>query len=216
MELQYDQPIVIEPPQAARQCVIWMHGLGADGSDFVPIVPELGLPEDHSIRFIFPHAAVQPVTINNGYQMRAWYDILEMNLGRKVDEAGVAASSEYILKLIEEQKAQGISEENMVLAGFSQGGVIAFDVALQMQDKPAGVLALSTYLISSHQTGQGLKVLQCHGTHDTVVPLSLGEAARDEVINRGAEVEWRTYPMEHSVHPAEIRDIGAWLADRLS
>jgi phospholipase/carboxylesterase len=216
MSLHYDAPIVIEPPQAARQCVIWMHGLGADGSDFVPIVPELGLPEDHSIRFIFPHAAVQPVTINNGYQMRAWYDILEMNLGRKVDEAGVAESSTYILRLIEEQKAQGISEENMVLAGFSQGGVIAFDVALQMQTKPAGVLALSTYLISAHQNAQGLKVLQCHGTQDTVVPLSLGEAARDEVINRGAEVTWRTYPMEHSVHPSEISDIGAWLAERLS
>ena len=216
MSLHYDAPIVIEPPQAARQCVIWMHGLGADGSDFVPIVPELGLSAEHAIRFIFPHAAVQPVTINNGYQMRAWYDILEMNLGRKVDEAGVAVSSEYILELIEEQKAQGISEENIVLAGFSQGGVIALDVALQMETKPAGVLALSTYLISAHQNGQGLKVLQCHGTQDTVVTLSLGEAARDEVINRGAEVTWRTYPMEHSVHPAEISDIGAWLAERLS
>jgi phospholipase/carboxylesterase len=216
MSLHYDAPIVIEPPQAARQCVIWMHGLGADGSDFVPIVPELGLPAEHAIRFIFPHAAVMPVTINNGYQMRAWYDIPEMNLGRKVDEAGVAESSTYILRLIDEQKAQGISEENIVLAGFSQGGVIAFDVALQMQTKPAGVLALSTYLISAHQNGQGLKVLQCHGIQDTVVPLSLGEAARDEVINRGAEVTWRTYPMEHSVHPAEISDVGAWLAERLS
>ena len=216
MSLHYDAPIVIEPPQAARQCVIWMHGLGADGSDFVPIVPELGLPAEHAIRFIFPHAAVMPVTINNGYQMRAWYDILEMNLGRKVDAAGVAESSKYILRLIEEQKAQGICEENIVLAGFSQGGVIAFDVALQMQTKPAGVLALSTYLISAHQNGQGLKVLQCHGTQDTVVSLSLGEAARDEVINRGAEVTWRTYPMEHSVHPSEISDIGAWLAERLS
>ena len=216
MSLHYDAPIVIEPLQAARQCVIWMHGLGADGSDFVPIVPELGLPAEHAIRFIFPHAAVMPVTINNGYQMRAWYDILEMNLGRKVDEAGVAESSKYILRLIDEQKAQGISEESIVLAGFSQGGVIAFDVALQMQTKPAGVLALSTYLISAHQNGQGLKVLQCHGIQDTVVPLSLGEAARDEVINRGAEVTWRTYPMEHSVHPSEISDIGAWLAERLS
>lgn len=215
MNQPYDPPIVIEPDQPARACVIWLHGLGADGNDFVPIVPELRLPDSLAVRFVFPHAPMQPVTINGGYVMRAWYDILEMDLQRKIDLEGVAESVAYLQQLIEQQLESGIELSRLVLAGFSQGGVIALDCALQMPVKPAGVMALSTYLAQPQGNGEGMQVFQAHGTRDPVVPLQTGAQARDDLLKLGAQVEWREYPMPHSVHPTEIMDISTWLRERL-
>jgi len=215
MTNRYDPPIVLEPEQSARACVIWMHGLGADGNDFVPIVPQLGLPENLGVRFVFPHAPVQPVTINGGYQMRAWYDILKADLEREIDLVGVAESVAYLQQLVDDQLAAGIALDQMVLAGFSQGGVVALECALQMPQKPAGVLALSTYLAQARGEGAGLQVFQAHGTQDPVVPMQTGMAARTGLEALGANVTWHEYPMPHSVHPTEIVDIGNWLRARL-
>lgn len=211
----YDKPIVLEPRGKARACVIWLHGLGADGNDFVPIVPQLRLPESLGVRFVFPHAPVMPVTVNGGYRMRAWYDILDVDLGSRPDCDGVACSSDYLQQLVDEQLAAGIDLARLVLAGFSQGGVVVLDRALQMPRKPAGVLALSTYLARDVGDGAGLNVFQAHGTQDTVVPPQAGEAARDALRARGAEVDWNEYPMPHSVHQNEVADIGDWLRGRL-
>lgn len=216
MTVTYDPPLVLEPQRELRACVIWLHGLGADGNDFVPIVPELRLPEELGIRYLFPHAAVMPVTINGGYRMRAWYDITMPDLQRKVDLAGVAESSAYLDRLVASQLADGIPLQRLVLAGFSQGGVVVLDRALRMKQKPAGVLALSTYLAEPVGDGTGLAVFQAHGTRDDVVPLDAGMAARDALIERGAEVDWHEYPMPHSVHPAEIGAIADWLRQRLA
>lgn len=216
MTVQYDSPIVIEPQGAVRACVIWLHGLGADGNDFVPIVPELRLSEELGIRYVFPHAAVMPVTINGGYRMRAWYDIAMPDLQRRVDLAGVAESSAYLGRLVEAQLADGIPLQRLVLAGFSQGGVVALDCALRMPQKPAGVLALSTYLAEPVGEGTGLAVFQAHGTQDDVVPLDTGAAARDALTKLGADVAWHEYPMPHSVHPAEIGAIADWLRQCLT
>lgn len=215
MSQQYDPPIVIEPDSPARASVIWLHGLGADGNDFVPIVPELRLPGSLAVRFVFPHAAVMPVTVNGGYLMRAWYDITTADLQRDTDLDGVASSVAYLQTLVDQQLAAGIPLQRLVLAGFSQGGVIALDCALRMVDKPAGVLALSTYLAQSGGDGQGLQVFQGHGALDDVVPMAAGAAARAGLEALGAEVAWHEYPMQHSVHPAEIMDIGEWLRQRL-
>ena len=216
MSAEYDPPIVLEPQGAARACVIWLHGLGADGNDFVPIVPELSLPEELGVRFVFPHAAVQPVTINGGYRMRAWYDIAEADLLREPDLDGVAQSVGYLQYLVAQQLESGIGLDRLVLAGFSQGGVIALDCALQMAEKPAGVLALSTYLARAEGQGAGLQVFQAHGSMDDIVPLRAALAAQSSLRELGAEVDWHEYPMPHSVHPSEIMDIGRWLRQRLA
>jgi len=216
MTEQYDPPIVVEPEQAARACVIWLHGLGADGNDFLPIVRELRLPQELAVRFVFPHAPVQPVSINGGYQMRAWYDIVQADLQREIDMQGVAASSRYLQRLVDQQLQAGISLDKLVLAGFSQGGVIALDLALAMPQKPAGVMALSTYLAKAEGDGEGLIVYQAHGTQDPVVPISAGLQAKASVEGLGADVAWHEYPMPHSVHPTEIMDIANWLRERLA
>ena len=173
MSQQFDPPVVIEPAVSAKACVIWLHGLGADGNDFVPIVPELRLPESLAVRFVFPHAPVIPVTINAGYRMRAWYDIAVADLQRQIDLDGVAASSAYLQGLVDDQLIKGIASERLILAGFSQGGVIALDCALRMSKKPGGVLALSTYLAQPIGSGSGLSVFQAHGTHDDIVAPAL-------------------------------------------
>ena len=215
MSSEYDSPIILEPDSPARAAVIWLHGLGADGNDFVPIVPELGLPESLAVRFVFPHAAVMPVSINGGYQMRAWYDIAEMDLQRRIDLDGVSRSVAYLKQLVQQQLDDGIPLDRLVLAGFSQGGVVALDCALNMPQKPAGVLALSTYLARAEGDGAGLQVFQGHGTVDDIVPMSTGLAAQAALTGLGAQVAWHEYPMPHSVHPAEIADIGRWLRERL-
>lgn len=210
-----DPPIVIDPKLPVRSCVIWLHGLGADGHDFEPIVPELCLPEALGVRFVFPHAPFRAVTINGGYRMRAWYDIHTADLEVEPDFDGISDSAAYLEELVELQLEQGIPLERLVVGGFSQGGLIALQAALQMDAKPAGVLALSTYLAEPEGDGRGLHVFQAHGSGDTVVSIVAAQRARAVLEALGAEVVWREYPMAHAVHPQEVADIRRWLITRL-
>jgi phospholipase/carboxylesterase len=201
--------------------VIWMHGLGADGWDFVPIVRELGLPEDLPLRFVFPHADTRPVTINNGATMRAWYDIVMMDLGRKADERGIRASHSQVEALIAHEKARGVPPGRIVLAGFSQGGVMALHAGLRHAEPLAGIMALSTYLAleeslstEASAANRTTPILMVHGTQDPVIPLALAEASRKALVARGYRVEWHAYPMQHSVCPEEVEAIGEWLEAR--
>ncbi|GAB4222170.1 MAG: carboxylesterase [Acidobacteriota bacterium] len=215
--------VEVGPPDADA-AVIWLHGLGADGWDFQPIVPELGLPPDLRVRFVFPHAPRRPVTINMGLVMRAWYDIAELSLDeRGQDVAGIEDSARRISALVERERQRGITPARLVLAGFSQGGAMALHVGLRHPERLAGLVALSCYLLLPARTererseaSRGLPVFQAHGEHDDVVPLVAGEMTRDALVALGCEVTWRTYPVPHAVHPREIRDIGAFLAGRLA
>jgi len=203
--------------------VIWLHGLGADGHDFVPIIPELGLPTDAAVRFIFPHAPAIPVTINGGYVMPAWYDILSLDGDqRKVDVAGICASREAIRQLIATENARGVPCSRIVLAGFSQGGAIAWLTGLTHAEPLAGILALSTYLPTPELLRDELNpacltspMLAAHGRHDDVVALSMGRTAVSVVESLGGQVVWQDYAMAHAVCLDEIRDIGDWLRARL-
>ena len=210
--------VEVEPEGPANAAVIWLHGLGADGHDFEPIVPYLGLDPDVRARFVFPHAPERAVTINGGMIMRAWYDIRAVALEREIDEGGVLESSEQIVALIERERERGIAPKRLVLAGFSQGGAIALHAALRYPERLAGVLALSTYLVREgtldserSQVNQELPIFQAHGTLDPMVPLQNGERARDRLSELGYPLEWKTYPMGHEVHPGEIRDVGSVL-----
>ena len=198
--------------------VIWLHGLGADGHDFAPIVPELGLPAGMSVRFIFPHAPLLPVTINNGYVMPAWYDVRSLDLRQTEDEAGIRASQQQVEALIQLEESRGIPASRIVLAGFSQGGAIALHTGLRHEAPLAGVLALSTYLPLPHTldteaspTNAHLPIFMAHGTVDSVIPVEQGIASRNRLQDHSYRVEWREYPMAHSVCPEEITDIGQWL-----
>lgn len=200
-------------PDAA---VIWLHGLGADGHDFVPIVPELRLPTTCRIRFIFPHAPHLPVTINGGMVMPAWYDIYALTLERKVDTDQILASSNAVKALVDQQIQEGIASERIVLAGFSQGGAVAYQLALSCETPLGGLMAMSTYFateetIHYHPANAKLPIHIFHGTQDNVVPEVLGQTARDCLTQKGFTPEYKTYPMAHSVHPQQIRDISAWL-----
>ena len=216
------QAIVIEPNGEAGACVIWLHGLGADGHDFEPIVPELNLPAGHGIRFVFPHAPYMPVTINQGYVMRAWYDILSMDIAETQDEAGIRRSSEQLRALIEQQIQAGIDPKRIVLAGFSQGGAIALHTALRFEQPLAGLMALSTYLPLENQlaaerndANKAIPIFMAHGTRDPIVPHALGVQTRRVLKDLDYAVEWHEYAMEHSVCLEEIGDIGRWLQARL-
>jgi len=196
--------------------VIWLHGLGADGNDFAPIVPELHLPADLSIRFIFPHAPSMPVTVNGGFVMPAWYDILEMEVGRKVDVAGIMASAEEIKKFIDRELERGIDSRKIVMAGFSQGGAVAYQVALSHKEPLAGLLAMSTYLatrdlLEYSEINQGIPIAIQHGIYDPVIPEQLGQKAAKSLTGQGYQVSYRNYPMEHAVCPEQIGDISEWL-----
>lgn len=219
---QTAEDIVLDPPTAPDAAVIWLHGLGADGSDFVPIVEELRLPPALAVRFIFPHARPRPVTINNGFVMRAWYDITSLGPDRVEDEAGIRESAEVVRSYIEKENARGIASERIVIAGFSQGGAIAFQAALRYPQRLGGVMALSTYLplresLAKEATpaNRDLPILICHGVRDPMVPAALGAASRDLLQGLGYKVEWKTYPMEHSVCMEEVLDISKWLQARL-
>jgi phospholipase/carboxylesterase len=220
--LESEDAIVLAPDRAPVASVIWLHGLGADGYDFVPIVEELRLPASTPVRFVFPHAAMRPVTINNGFVMRAWYDILSLgparDRGRTEDEAGVQESADAISRFVAAEAAAGVAEDRIVLAGFSQGGAMALHTALRHPRRLAGIMALSAYLpLQSQLAGEAspanreTPLLMCHGLRDGVVPLALGAGARDELQRLGYRVEWRTYPMDHQVSMEEIADISAWL-----
>ena len=201
--------------------IIWMHGLGADGNDFVPIVGELGLDSAPAVRFIFPHAPMRPVTINNGYVMRAWYDVSFGDLegqSRRADEEGVRQSQAQINALIEREERRGVAAENVLLAGFSQGGAIALHTGLRHPRKLAGVVALSTYLplaesltFEASAANKGTPVFMAHGLFDPVVPLMMGAGSMTFLAGLGYSVEWHQYPMQHSVCPEEIQDIRTWL-----
>ena len=202
--------------------VIWLHGLGADGHDFEPIVPELQLPESVRLRFVFPHAPVRPVTINGGMAMRAWYDILTLDRDGPVDEDGIRASASMLVALIEREHKRGVPYEKILLAGFSQGGAIASHTALRFPHRLAGLMALSTYLpLHSRFAAEvidapdaqsiDLPIFMVHGSFDPVVPMALGEHSKELVVGAGYQVEWHDYPMAHAVCPDEIVDIRHWL-----
>lgn len=219
--MEYLPAVEIEPKQTATASVIWLHGLGADGNDFVPIIPELKLPEDLAVRFIFPHAPKLPVTINNGHVMPAWYDILEMSIDRSVDVAQLEKSAQAIADLIDREIERGIPSEKIILAGFSQGGAVAYQCGLTYPKPLAGILALSTYFatpetIKTHDANDDIPVHIFHGTKDPVVPEFLGQQARDVLKHMGYQCTYRTYPMEHSVVMEEIEDIGAEIVSMLN
>jgi phospholipase/carboxylesterase len=209
--------IELETRPNPSHTVIWLHGLGADGNDFVPIVPELPLPP-LGIRFIFPHAPMRPVTINGGFVMRAWYDIYAQDLVRQEDERGIRESQDLVEALIAKEGGRGIPPNRIVLAGFSQGGVVTLQTGLRQPKPLAGLMALSCYLPLAatvdkerHAASQGVPIFMAHGTGDDIVPMARGEAGRDKLTGLGYDVEWHPYPMPHSVHPDEVADIGAFL-----
>ena len=215
------ETIEIETGKNPSASVIWMHGLGADGNDFVPIVNEIELDGAPAIRFVFPHAPMRPVTINNGFVMRAWYDVSFGDLegqSRRADEKGVRESQAQITALIEREARRGVAAQDIVLAGFSQGGAIALQTGLRHPQKLAGVMALSAYLPLAESllqeaapANKTTPIFMAHGTYDPVVPLMMGAGSMTLLTGLGYAVEWRQYPMPHSVCPEEIQDIGAWL-----
>jgi phospholipase/carboxylesterase len=197
--------------------VIWMHGLGADGWDFVPIVRELPLPEDLQLRFIFPHAPVRPVTINNGHEMRAWYDIKMNDISRVPDEAGIRESQASIEALIAREEKRGVSADRIVLAGFSQGGAIALQAGLRHRERLAGIVALSTYLPledsldrEAAAANKRTPIFMAHGTQDQVIPVQLAEASKRALEQRGYDIAWRAWPMPHSVCAEEVEELGGF------
>lgn len=207
-----------QPGTAATAAVIWLHGLGADGNDFAGLVPELDLSGCPPIRFVFPHAPSIPVTLNGGYVMPAWYDIMGLNLVDRQDAAGIQKSEKAIVALIENEVARGIAYENIVLAGFSQGCAMALHTGLRFGHRLAGIMALSGYLpladrfVSERmQANAKTPIFMAHGTQDPVVVLARGEDSRNALAAMGHPVQWHTYPMQHAVHPREIADIAAFL-----
>jgi phospholipase/carboxylesterase len=213
--------VEIETTSLPSASVIWLHGLGADGNDFAGIVPDLQLPADLGIRFIFPHAPSMPISCNNGYVMPAWYDILHFDqISRQADVAGVKASVEKIRALIRQENQRGIASERIILAGFSQGGAIAYTAGVLHSEKLAGIVALSTYLpapelIQAGLANQTTPIFAAHGSADPVVGVNLGEAARDQLQALGFSISWQTWPMQHSVCMPEIQAIGQFITQCL-
>lgn len=198
--------------------VIWLHGLGADGNDFAPIVPELRLPSSLAVRFIFPHAPSIPVTVNGGFVMPAWYDILEMEIDRKVDTAQLMKSAADIDSFITRELKRGIKSNRIIIAGFSQGGAVAYQVVLSNKFQLGGLLAMSTYFatadsIQLSEVNKKIPIKIQHGTHDPVVPESLGQKATTQLVKLGYSVNYQNYPMEHAVCPQQISDISLWLQE---
>jgi len=215
-------PIEIQTADNPVGSVIWLHGLGADGHDFESIVPQLGLPSGLALRFVFPHAPQRPITINGGMVMRGWYDIVDLDdLDRRADPDGIEDSARIVSELIEtEISTHGIDVSRIVLAGFSQGGVIALHTGLRHPQRLAGILALSTYLSMADRlereasaANRDIPIFMAHGTHDPVIPIQLAETSRDVLVELGWSVEWESYPMPHAVHPLEIEKIGQWLQE---
>ena len=200
-----------------KASVIWLHGLGADGNDFAPIVPQLNLSLDFGVRFIFPHAPAIPVTINSGYVMPAWYDIKQVDVDRHVDNEQLQESASRIHDLIDREIERGIQSTRIIVAGFSQGGAVSFEAALSYEQPLAGIMALSTYFatvgtIKINAIQQSIPILICHGEHDPVVSESLGKRSRASLEKLGFDPEYHSYPIEHSVCPQEIEDIGKWIS----
>jgi len=214
--------VEVESGHQPSGSVIWLHGLGADGHDFEPIVPELRLGARLHLRFVFPHAPVRPVTVNGGMAMRAWYDIVTLERDGPQDEAGIRASGRQLEMLIERERERGMPAEKIVLAGFSQGGAIALHTALRYPRRLAGVMALSTYLplpesfdrevvTAADAQPRELPIFMAHGSFDPMLPMALGAHSRDLLRSAGFEVEWHDYPMAHAVCAEEVADIRDWL-----
>ncbi|RUR37887.1 alpha/beta hydrolase [Vreelandella populi] len=214
--------LIIEPQngQPADACVFIIHGLGADGHDFEPLIPALQLPDDAHVRFIMPHAPRLPVTVNGGMVMPAWYDILAMDLGRRVDEVQLKRSAERIQALIQEQIDQGIVSQRIIVAGFSQGGAVAYQAALSFPQPLGGLLAMSTYFatadsIEASEANRSLPIEVHHGNFDPIVAETLGRAAFDRLKEQGYTANYRQYPMAHALCPQQVGDIGQWLTKLL-
>jgi phospholipase/carboxylesterase len=210
--------IVIETGDQPTHSIIWLHGLGSDGNDFVPIVEKLNLQSDLHTRFVFPHAPMQPVSINNGAVMRAWYDISGQDLSSDEDASGISISQSAVEELIKREEQNGIKPENIVLAGFSQGGAIALHTGLRYSDKLAGILVLSSYLpladmlaTGAHQSNSSTQIFMAHGHKDTVISPDLAISSKQKLLELGYGVNWNMYQMEHSVCKDEIADISEWL-----
>ncbi|HMM56059.1 MAG: carboxylesterase [Xanthomonadales bacterium PRO7] len=206
-----------------RHAVIWLHGLGADGNDFLPIVPELVDPNWPPLRFVFPHAPVRPITINGGMAMRAWYDISGMEIAQRQDEAGIRASIGLLEELIQRETARGTAAANIFLAGFSQGGAIVLSGGIRHTHKLGGIIALSTYLPMAEKTdaeasagNRATPIFMAHGMLDPTISHALGEMSRDYLVQRGYTVDWHAYPMAHQVCMEEIADLRAWMSPRLA
>lgn len=219
---EYLACVELEPRKRATHAIVWLHGLGADGNDFVPIVPHLGLDAGLAVRFVFPHAPKIPVAINMGMVMPAWYDVRGPDLRQGQDEAGIRKSAEQVRALVEREIERGVPSRNIVLAGFSQGGAMAVFTALRFEKPLAGVIALSTYLVlpetldaEMSSANRGVAVFQAHGTLDPMVLFRRGEELRQRLTAIGCDVTWRTYPMQHEVCMEEIAEIGEWLSGRL-
>jgi phospholipase/carboxylesterase len=212
------EAVEIETGRAPGAAVIWLHGLGADGHDFEPIVPELVLAGERALRFVFPHAPIRPVTLNGGYAMRAWYDIVALDRRAPEDESGIRTSQAVIETLIRRENARGIGADRIVLAGFSQGGAMALFSGTRYPERLAGIMGLSCYQVLGKRfdaersaANQSTPVFLAHGTQDPVVPPVLGEEALRQLQAAGYPVEWHTYSMPHAVCPEEIAEIAAWL-----
>jgi len=215
--------VEIEPQNGASAAIIWLHGLGANAHDFEPIVPYLQIPPNLGLRFVFPNAPQRPVTINGGFVMSAWYDILSMDIDRAEDADGIRQSELALQALIQREKTRGIASERILLAGFSQGGAMALHTGLRYPERLGGILALSCYVPLAqtlaeerHPVNQSIPIFMAHGQFDDIVPLRLGQASADLLRQQGYQPEWHDYPMRHEVNMDEINAIGVWLRQILS
>jgi len=209
---------IVKTAQQTEYAVIWLHGLGADGNDFVSIIPELKLPDSLKVKFIFPHAPIRPITLNNGYEMRAWFDMFSLDKADNASEEDILVSVGWINKLIDEEIKQGTTAENIILAGFSQGGVVAIHAGLRYPEKIGGIMMLSTYIPFEDnlfklnvEQQQGIHIFAAHGINDPVIPLKSWQSYVPMLESLGFNVEAHSYPMEHSVTQSEIHDISVWL-----
>jgi phospholipase/carboxylesterase len=215
--------VEIDPDSKPSAVVIWLHGLGADGHDFEPIVHELNIPESTPVRYVFPHAPVRPVTVNGGMRMRAWFDIVDIQIDRKIDFEGFFESVRDLEVLIERELDRGITSNRLILAGFSQGGAVALHTGLRYPKPLAGIIALSTYLPTSvstadeaSQENKSTPIFLAHGRMDPVVPVGLGTDIDNRLKDMQYPIEWHQYDMDHSVCMQEIRDISTWMKKRLN
>jgi phospholipase/carboxylesterase len=214
--------VEVNPKSKAKATVIWLHGLGDSGNGFAPIVPEMKLPDELGIRFVFPHAPMRPVTINNGMAMRAWYDISSLDFNNRADNQGVKESSDLVADLIEKEIAQGIPAHKIVLAGFSQGGVIALNLGTRYEKSLAGIMSMSSYMNEpetlndeAHAANKNTPIFVAHGTDDDVVPIFMGNTAFKVLESNGYKVTWHEYAMQHNVCMQQLNDISTWLQETL-
>ena len=222
MSVQALPYVEVNPTNKAKASVIWLHGLGDSGNGFAPIVPDLKLPDELGVRFIFPHAPTRPITINNGMSMRAWYDITSLDFNNRADSQGVKESSDLVADLIEAEIARGIPADKIVLVGFSQGGVIALNLGTRFEKTLGGIMSLSSYMSEpetlsdeAHSANKNTAIFVAHGTDDGVVPIFMGNAAFKVLESNGYQATWHEYAMQHNVCMQQLNDISHWLQQQL-